>query len=96
MWSDSEEQMVLAFGDLDLLRQRSALQPCRNLDLEISSLNLPALQGMLRLHLLMCPMFVKHSCSIGSCTTDEAGTAFPLCCCPCAQKGEVDAGFPKS
>ena len=44
MWSEGEEQMVLGFGDLDLLREQSALQPRCNLDLEISSLNLLALQ----------------------------------------------------
>lgn len=36
--------MVLGFRDLDWLREQSALQPRRNLDLEISSLNLLALQ----------------------------------------------------
>lgn len=88
MRSEGEEQMVLGFGDLDLLREQSALQPRCNLDLEISSLNLLALQEGLGFifnvpHVFQTLLF--NQCPV---PPDKDSAAFPLHCHPSVWKGE--------
>lgn len=74
--------MVLGFGDLDLLKEQSVLQPHRNLDLEISSLNLLALQAGLGFVLNGAHVFQTLLCSRRPVPLIKVAQRFPRAAVP--------------
>lgn len=74
--------MVLGFGDLDLLKEQSVLQPHRNLDLEISSLNLLALQAGLGFVLNGARVFQTLLCSRCPVPLIKVAQRFPRAAVP--------------